>query len=42
MSNAIYGKTEENLRNKFDVRLVNSAKDFKMDIKTKLCIAQNI
>ena len=38
-----YGKTIENLRNSIDIRLVNNKKNrFKMYIKTKLNVAQNI
>ena len=29
MINSVYGKTMENLRNRINVRLVNSAKDYK-------------
>ena len=39
VSYCIYGKTIEKLRNRIDVKLVKSKKDFKTDIKTKLNIA---
>ena len=40
MNYAIYGKTMENVRNRMDVKLTNNR--FKMYIKTKLYVAQNI
>ena len=43
MSNAIYGNTMENLRNRIDVKLVNNKKRlFKMYMKIKLYVAQYI
>ena len=44
INNAIYSKTMENLRNRTDIELVNSQKDYlhKMDIETKLYVTQNI
>ena len=44
INNAIYSKTMENLRNRTDIELVNSQKDYlhKMDIETKLYVIQNI
>ena len=43
MNSAIYEKTTENLRNRVDLKLVNNEKRlFKMYIKTKLHVGQNI
>ena len=42
MDNAIYSKIIENIRNRIDVKLVSNKKDFKVDIKTKLYLTQNI
>ena len=42
MNNGIQGKTIKNLRNRIDVKLVNNQKLFKMYLKTKLYVAQNI
>ena len=44
INNAIYSKTMENLRNRIDIELVNSQKDYlhKTDIETKLYVTQNI
>ena len=43
MSNAVYGKAIENLRNRIDVKLVSYKKKlFQMDIQTKLYVTQNI
>ena len=42
INNAVYDKTMENLRNRIDVNQVNYRKDFKMYIKTKLYVTQNI
>ena len=41
-NNGIQGKTIKNLRNRIDVKLVNNQKLFKMYLKTKLYVAQNI
>ena len=42
MNNAIYGKTMKSLRNRISVKLVNNGRVFKMYIKTKLYVTQNI
>ena len=43
MNNAVDEKTVENLGNRINIRLANNEKRlFKMDIKTKLYVAQNI
>ena len=42
MNNGIQGKTIKNLRNRIGVKLVNNQKLFKMYLKTKLYVAQNI
>ena len=42
MNNAVYSKTVETFRNRINVKLVNSKKDFKMDSKTKLNVTKNI
>ena len=42
-SNAVYGKTIENLRHKIDVSLVSNENNYlKMDIKTKLHVTKSI
>ena len=42
-SNAVYGKTIENLRHRIDVSLVSNEKNYlKMDIKTKLYVTKSI
>ena len=43
MNNAAYGKTMENVRNRFDMRFVNSGKDFlKWTSKNNLHVTENI
>ena len=36
MSNAVYGKTRENLRNRIDLRLVSNKKDYLKRTSTKI------
>ena len=42
MNNAVYSITMENLRNRIDVRLLTKKCLFKMDIRTKLHVTENI
>ena len=42
MSNAVYGKTRENLRNRVGIRLVNNKKDYLKWTLKPSCITQNI
>ena len=41
-NNAIYGKTIQKLKSRINVRLVNNKIVFKMNIKTKPYVAENI
>ena len=41
MINSVYGKTMENLRNRINVRLVNSAKDYKKYVSKPSFVLQN-